>query len=47
MPLILAIESNRQQIAQLTAIARRLGAQLALADSVEHALEALGDFVRI
>ena len=45
MPVILAIESNRQQIAQLTAIARRLGARLALADSVEHALAALGDFV--
>ena len=43
MPLILAIENNRQQRAQLTAIVRGLGAELVLAESTEHALEALGN----
>jgi CheY-like chemotaxis protein len=41
MPLILAIEKNRQQITQLAAIVRGLGAELKLTDSVAHALEAL------
>jgi enoyl-CoA hydratase/carnithine racemase len=41
MPLILAIEHNRQQITQLTAIARGLKAQLVLAESVDDALESL------
>ena len=45
MPLILAIENNRQQITQLTSIVRGLGAELVLAESAEHALEALGNRV--
>src|SRR5687768_11543839 len=42
MPLILAIENNRDQIVQLTAIVRGLGAELVLAQSAEDALKALG-----
>ena len=44
MPLILAIEPDRQQAAQLGSIARgRIGAELVLADSAERALRELGD----
>jgi hypothetical protein len=44
VPLILAIEPDRQQAAQLTAIARsRIGAELVLADSAERALRDVGD----
>ena len=44
MPLILAIESDKRQAAQLTAMARsRLKAELVLADSAERALQALGE----
>lgn len=43
MPLILAIEPDRRQASQLTAIVRgRLHAEFVLADSAERALEALG-----
>ena len=46
MPLILAIEPDRRQANQLTAMVRgRLHAELVLADSAEPALEALGDRV--
>ena len=44
MPLILAIEPDRQQAAQLASIARgRIGAELVLADSAERALREVGD----
>jgi hypothetical protein len=44
MPLILAIESDKRQAAQLSAVVRnRLKAELVLADSAERALHALGD----
>ena len=44
MPLILAIEPDRRQASQLTAMVReRLRAELVLADSAERALAALGD----
>ena len=44
MPLILAIEPDRHQAAQLASIARgRIGAELVLADSAERALRDLGD----
>src|SRR5687768_4932561 len=43
MPLILAIENNRQQRAQLTSIVRGLGAELVLVESTEHALEGIGN----
>ena len=44
MPLILAIESDKRQAAQLSAIARnRLKAEIVLADSAERALHSLGD----
>ena len=42
MPVILAIEKDRQQITQLTSIVRELGAELVLAESAERALAALG-----
>jgi hypothetical protein len=43
MPLILAIEPDRKQAGQLTAMVRgRLHAELVLGDSAEHALAALG-----
>jgi hypothetical protein len=46
MRLILAIESDKRQAAQITAIARqRLKAELILADSAERGLAALGDRV--
>ena len=46
MPLILAIEPDRRQSAQLTAVVRhRLHADLVLAESAERALAALGDRV--
>src|SRR5262245_48992489 len=43
MPVILAIESNPQQIAQLTAIVRDLGAELVSAKTAERAIAALDD----
>src|SRR5262245_35025087 len=43
MPVILAIESNQQQIAQLTAIVRGLGAKLVVAKTAERALATLDD----
>jgi len=44
MPLILAIESDKRQAAQLTAMARnRLKTELVLADSAERALQTLGE----
>jgi hypothetical protein len=44
MPLILAIEPDRKQASQLTAVVRgRLHAELVLAESAERALAALGD----
>ena len=46
MPLILAIEPDRRQAAQLVGVIRhRVGAQLVLADTTEHALDAIGDRV--
>ena len=46
MPLILAIEPDRRQAAQLTGVIRhRVGAQLVLADTTERALDAIGDRV--
>jgi CheY-like chemotaxis protein len=45
VPLILAIENDKQQIAQLTSIVRGLGAELVLADSAERALTALAQRV--
>ncbi|HEY6360660.1 MAG TPA: hypothetical protein VIX63_06125, partial [Vicinamibacterales bacterium] len=46
MPLILAIEPDRHQAAQIAAIAQgRIGAELVLADSAERALRALGNRV--
>src|SRR5262245_22761150 len=45
MPLILAIESNPQQITQLTSIVRGLGVELVLAESTDRALKALGNRV--
>src|SRR5581483_5293289 len=46
MALILAIEPDRRQASQLTAMVRgRLHAELVLADSAERALSALGDRV--
>jgi hypothetical protein len=44
VPLILAIEPDRQQAAQLTAIVRsKIGAEIVLADSAERALREVGD----
>lgn len=43
MPLVLAIEPNPQQAAQLTSIARRLGVGLLLTESAGRALERLSD----
>lgn len=46
MPLILAIEPDHRQAAQLTQIARhRVGADLLLADTTERALDVIGDRV--
>ena len=45
MALILAIENNRQQGAQLKSIVQGLGAELVLAQSAEHAFAAVGDRV--
>jgi len=45
MSVILAIESNQQQIAQLTAIVRGLGAELVSAKTAERALAALGAYL--
>jgi hypothetical protein len=46
MSLILAIESDRRQIAQLTHIVRqRVGAELVLADTTERAIESIGNRV--
>ena len=46
MPLILAIEPDRHQAAQIAAIAQgRIGAELVLADSADRALRALGNRV--
>jgi hypothetical protein len=46
MPLVLAIEPDRRQAAQLTAIVRhRVGAELILADTTERALGAIGSRV--
>src|SRR5213080_3643534 len=46
MPLILAIEPDRRQAAQLKTLVRsRLGADLVLAETTELALEAIGDRV--
>lgn len=44
MPVILAIEPDRRQAAQLAGVIRhRVGAELILADTTEHALDAMGD----
>jgi hypothetical protein len=46
MPLILAVEPDKRQAAQLAAVVReRLRADLVIADTAEHALAALGDRV--
>ena len=45
MPLILAIEPDRRQAAQLTGVIRRVGAELVLAKTTEHALDAIGSQV--
>ena len=45
MPLILAIEPDRRQAAQLTGVIRRVGAELVLADTTGHALDAIGSRV--
>src|SRR5262245_54012324 len=46
MPLILAIEPDKRQASQLTALVRgQLRAELVLADTAERALTALGDRV--
>jgi hypothetical protein len=45
MPLILAVEPDRRQAAQLTNVIRRVGAELVLADTTEHALDAIGSRV--
>src|SRR5262249_9918294 len=46
MPLILAIEPDRRQASQLTALVRgRLKADLVIGDSADRALSALGDRV--
>ena len=45
MPLILAIEPDRRQAAQLTSVIRRVGAELVLADTTAHALDAIGSRV--
>jgi hypothetical protein len=46
MPIILAIEPDRRQRDALTAVVRqRVGAELILADTTEHALEAIGNRV--
>jgi CheY-like chemotaxis protein len=43
MPLILAIENNRTQIAGLTSIVRGVGAELILAESAAHAIKSLAN----
>jgi hypothetical protein len=46
MSLVLAIEPDRRQAAQLTAIVKRqVGADLVLADTTEHALQSIGNRV--
>jgi hypothetical protein len=46
MPIVLAIEPDRRQAAQLTAIVRhQVGAELVLADTTEGALDAIGNRV--
>jgi len=45
MPVILAIENDRQQVTQLKSIVRELGAELVLAASAERALAAIGQRV--
>ena len=45
MPVILAIENDERQIAQLTSIVHGLGAELVVAESADHALAALGQRV--
>jgi len=45
MPVILAIENDKQQITQLTSIVRGLGAELVLAESAERALKLLAQRV--
>src|SRR6186997_3508583 len=46
MPIILAIEPDRRQRDALTGVVRqRVGAELILADTTEHALEAIGNRV--
>src|SRR5258706_16027166 len=45
MPLILAIEPDRRQAAQLTGVIRRVGAEMVLADTTAHALDAIGSRV--
>ena len=45
MPLILAIQPDRRQAAQLTGVIRRVGAELLLADTTAHALDAIGNRV--
>lgn len=42
MQIILAVEPDRRQAAQLSAIVRRVGAELVLADTTERALDVLG-----
>ena len=45
MPLILAIQPDRRQAAQLTGVIRRIGAELLLSDTTAHALDAIGNRV--
>ena len=45
MPLILAIQPDRRQAAQLTGVVRRVGAELLLSDTTAHALDAIGNRV--
>ena len=45
MPLILAIQPDRRQAAQLTGVIRRVGAELLLSDTTAHALDAIGNRV--
>jgi hypothetical protein len=45
MPLILAIEPDPRQAAQIAVIARRVGAELMLADTTQGALDVIGDRV--
>src|SRR5436309_9871387 len=45
MPLILAIEPDRRQAAQIKSIVHKLNAELVLADTADAALQALGERV--